>query len=330
MLIASAVAAQHYLLKPNDEAALEAAVAFLTPLRAKSSVLGPAAALAADMSALLLQIRAAGAAGANGASARASAGLDAARGELRAGAARLAALKDGEDPSVAASVHRAHAAYYKLRGPAASFYTSALLFLGATTPAALPIAERRAMAIDVALAALVGEGIFNFGEVAGQPILSALADTPLSWLSDLLRVFQTGDIDSFNALVSQHRESFDAQPALVAASGTLKEKIVLISLMELAARQPANDRSLKFDDVAIETRLPVDQVEWVAMRAMSLGLISGTIDQVAQVLHVNHIKPRVLNIEQIKALRGKIEAWRAKTDSAISFVANAADKDLFQ
>lgn len=376
--IASAVASQHYLAKPNDEAALNAAVAFLAPLRARGAALGPAAALALDMSATLLQIRAAGAASSG---TGAGAALDSARDALRAGAARLAALREGEDPSVAASVHHAHAEYYKLRGPAALFYTNALLFLGATTPAALPLAERRAMAVDVALAALVGDGIYNFGEVAEQPILGALAGTPFAWLVDMLRAFQTGNIDEFNSIVETNRAAIDAQPALVSAAGALKEKIALIALMELAAKRPAGDRSLSFKEVAVETRLPVDQVsvsarerdrererggcccleshqrdrrpgskkakrslapradtplppspqiEWMAMRAVSLGLIKASIDQVDQVLHVSHIKPRVLSQKQISALKAKVDAWREKTEAALIFVTNAANKDLFQ
>ncbi len=190
VLIACAVATQLYPARPFSAAELVRGVAFLTPLRAKSAELGAAAALVLDSEVLLLQVRAASARDADAAAAAGA--LDALKPALRAGAAALAALREGEDPAVAAAVHRAAAEFYKVRGPASAFYASALLFLGSTAPDALQPADARAIATDVALAALVGEGIFNFGEVVDQPILRALADTPHAWLCDLLRVFQDG------------------------------------------------------------------------------------------------------------------------------------------
>jgi 26S proteasome regulatory subunit N9 len=38
--------------------------------------------------------------------------------------------------------------------------------------------------------------------------------------------------------------------------------------------------------VAAHLRLPVEQVEWVAMRAMSLSLLKGSMDEVDQTLQV--------------------------------------------
>lgn len=40
----------------------------------------------------------------------------------------------------------------------------------------------------LSLAALVGEGIYNFGEVLSLPIFEALQDSSLEWMSNLLQV----------------------------------------------------------------------------------------------------------------------------------------------
>lgn len=80
------------------------------------------------------------------------------------------------------------------------------------------------------------------------------------------------------------------QPALVALEGTIKEKVTLVCVMELASQRPAAERSVSFVDIAAATRLPVDQVEWVLMRAMSLGLIRGSMDEVDQIVHISYIK----------------------------------------
>ena len=42
--------------------------------------------------------------------------------------------------------------------------------------------------MDISLAALTGDGVFNFGEVLATPILGVLAQTPHAWLSELLKV----------------------------------------------------------------------------------------------------------------------------------------------
>jgi 26S proteasome regulatory subunit N9 len=71
--------------------------------------------------------------------------------------------------------------------------------------------NKRQLAVDVALAALVGDGVFNFGEIIEHPIMSSLTGTPEAWLADLIRVFHTGDIDRFNVLVAANRAAYDSQ-----------------------------------------------------------------------------------------------------------------------
>lgn len=148
--------------------------------------------------------------------------------------------------------------------------------------------------------------------VNAHPILASLEGTPHAWLRSLLGAFQTGAIDAFNEVVAAHRSAYDSQPALVASAGAIKEKIALLAVMEMAARKPPSDRSLTFDEVAAETRLPGDQVEWVLMRAFSLGLLRGSIDQVGGVAHVSYVRPRVLDAAQVAALKARIDDWRSK------------------
>ena len=42
--------------------------------------------------------------------------------------------------------------------------------------------------MDLSLAALTGDGVFNFGEVLATPLLGILRATPHAWLSELLQV----------------------------------------------------------------------------------------------------------------------------------------------
>ena len=56
------------------------------------------------------------------------------------------------------------------------------------------------MATDMALAAIVGDSVYNFGEVIATPILSCLAGTPNEWIFSLVNALNEGDIDRFNEL----------------------------------------------------------------------------------------------------------------------------------
>jgi 26S proteasome regulatory subunit N9 len=274
--------------------------------------------LAGTMEVTTLKVRKATAMAASGTPAAAlDALLDECKREVEEGKAALDALPDGTEPSVAAAVHRASAEYFKLRGPAHAFYESALLFLGNTPLEALPAEERVSLAVDVALAALVGKGVYNFGEVNAHPLLVSLEGTPHAWLGELLRAFQHGDIDAFNATVAANREAFEAAPALISSAGAMKEKITLLAVMELAARKPSGERAIAFEEVAAEVRLPVEQVEWVLMRALSLGLIRGSIDEVGRSVAVSFVKPRVLDAAQIGVLRERVGAWRDKAGTML-------------
>lgn len=47
--------------------------------------------------------------------------------------------------------------------------------------------NRYNLAVDLSLAALTGDGVFNFGEVLATPLLAVLRSTPHAWLSELLQ-----------------------------------------------------------------------------------------------------------------------------------------------
>lgn len=61
--------------------------------------------------------------------------------------------------------YRLASEYYKSVGPPDAFYRSALMFLAYTPLEGIPQADRYMLATDISLAALTGEGVFNFGEV---------------------------------------------------------------------------------------------------------------------------------------------------------------------
>jgi hypothetical protein len=47
----------------------------------------------------------------------------------------------------------------------------------------LSVEHQVALAAEVSLAAIVGEGIYSFGELLQHPVVTKLHDTPKKWLS---------------------------------------------------------------------------------------------------------------------------------------------------
>ena len=49
---------------------------------------------------------------------------------------------------------------------------------------------------------ILGEGIYNFGELLAHPILDAVKQTDKQWIVDLLYAFNSGDIPKFEKSAS--------------------------------------------------------------------------------------------------------------------------------
>ena len=59
-------------------------------------------------------------------------------------------------------------------------------FLGCTELSDLSKEDQQSHAFHLSLAALLGKGIYNFGELLAHPVLQTLNGTPNEWLINLL------------------------------------------------------------------------------------------------------------------------------------------------
>jgi 26S proteasome regulatory subunit N9 len=160
---------------------------------------------------------------------------------------------------------------------------------------------------NLSVAALIAEGIYNFGELLAHPVLKSLIRTPDEWLIDLLKAFNAGEIDKFEALKSK---GFNREPTLMKYEPLLRTKILLLSLMEMTFKRQATERQLTFTEIAKTTRLKESEVEGLVMRAISKGLVDGAIDEVARKVHMTWVQPRVLDRQQIGNMITRLDDWR--------------------
>ena len=230
----------------------------------------------------------------------------------------------GIEQEVQASYYKAWAAYYKIKGPAAQFYKHALLLLAYASLSSMPADEALTISFDLGIAALVGEGLYNFGELLEHPVVATLEATEFAWLADLLRAFNAGDIAQYEALVTSHHAKLEQQPALLANTTFLKEKITLMALTETLFQRigPAAERTISFGEIAAACKLPAEQVELLVMRALSLKLIRGRLDQVDGTVRVMWVQPRVLQQPQMGLMKERLQAWCGTVNKTLHFLEN--------
>ncbi|OJD34756.1 proteasome regulatory particle subunit [Diplodia corticola] len=221
---------------------------------------------------------------------------------------------DTVETVVHASFYRVNAEYYKSQQEFASYYKNALLFLACVDISELPREETMQRAYDLSIAALVSDSIYNFGELLLHPILDSLTNTPHSWLRDLLFAFNRGDLAAYDVLSG----NISKNNLLNEHQQFLYQKISLAALTETVFRRPPQDRTMTFQAISQETKVPIDQIEHLIMKALSLGLLKGTIDQVDQIAKINWVQPKVLDMKQIEGMRTRLRDW----DSSVNQLGN--------
>ncbi|KAG6820034.1 hypothetical protein H0H93_006269 [Arthromyces matolae] len=77
----------------------------------------------------------------------------------------------------------------------------------------------------------------------------------------------------------------------------------------------ANNRTMSFQTIAEATRQPIEEVEAMVMKALSLKLIRGSIDEVDQKVQISWVQPRVLSREQIGSLAQRLGEWVSKLNT---------------
>jgi 26S proteasome regulatory subunit N9 len=211
-----------------------------------------------------------------------------------------------------AAHYEAAMTYYKLVGPPEAFYEQAMSFLNYAPPTATTNYQQ--LAVDLCLAALTGDGVYNLH------LPKDLLPIAPKWLTDMVTAVANGEVLEFRKLTQDHAEEIKQQPALVHRATAVQEKITMLALVHLVFDKPSMERTLSLEEIAQHLQVPIEQVEWVIMRALSVKLIEGTIDQVDQTLQVTWVMPRVLTKKQMSDLAVRYGEWADKVTTAKDYM----------
>ncbi|XP_023175805.1 26S proteasome non-ATPase regulatory subunit 13-like [Drosophila hydei] len=213
--------------------------------------------------------------------------------------------------------------YYRRVGKHSEYYRCGLQFLGCSLDD-YPRDQWAQQAFFLGLAALLGDGVYNIGELLAHPILESLQNTENEWLVELLKAFNMGDINKFNEM----KNIWSKIPDLAAQEVKLRQKISLLCLMEMTFKRSAIERAISFADIANETKLPPKEVEFLIMKALALDLVRGEIDQVAGVVNMSWVQPRVLDRTQIVGMASTLDTWMGAITNMEKLMENRAAEIL--
>ncbi|KAK1248119.1 hypothetical protein MKX08_006339 [Trichoderma sp. CBMAI-0020] len=232
---------------------------------------------------------------------------------------------DSVESVVHAAFYDASANYYKLKMDFANYYRTALLYLACIDLSTLSDEERHQRAYFLSVAALVSTSIYNFGELLLHPILDTLGRSESdAWLRDLLFAYNRGDLAAYDVL----SDNIASNKLLNENSDSLRQKIYLAALTEAVFRRPPHDRTMTFATISQETKVQPQEIEHLVMKALSLGLLRGTIDQVGQIAHITWVQPKVLDMKQIEGMRQRLLEWDSNVNQLGNWI-EAAGHDVW-
>ena len=102
------------------------------------------------------------------------------------------------DASIHAGYYRLMADFFKAKNQYPQYYHNALLYLSSVPLETLPLEEKQERAYELAISALLGEGLYNFGKLLMHPVLDSLVGTEYDWLRNFLFQLNNGDMDGFD------------------------------------------------------------------------------------------------------------------------------------
>lgn len=200
---------------------------------------------------------------------------------------------------------------YKINENYNLFYLNGLLYLSSIKNKSLSIEEQQMLCYDLCIAALLGDKIYNFGELLLHDILNCFKDSQYDWLYNLIHSLNSGNLKNFNKWLAI---GFQKSPFLKASEVFLKQKVIIMSLLELISMKSTTNKQLNFKEISEFTGTPVNDVEHLIIKCFSLNLIKGYINQIDEVLVVTWLQPRILNLDQVNVLYNHLCKWNGQVE----------------
>lgn len=95
--------------------------------------------------------------------------------------------------------------------------------------------------------------------------------------------------------VQKHQDYTSRFPMIMKEMAYLDQKVRILAFLELLFKCKKDERCLTFRQIAQHCLVQPNEVEMLVMKAMSLELVRGSIDEVDQTVEITWTMPRYLS-----------------------------------
>ncbi|KAL7719775.1 26S proteasome non-ATPase regulatory subunit [Entamoeba marina] len=201
------------------------------------------------------------------------------------------------------------------------YHLSGVLYIKFADQSKLEEDERVKFVTNLVICALVGNKVYNFGEFLNNPICESVSNNARATnLIKLLRAINNGNMEEYLRVQQELRDFFESEQSLKQNMNQITEKASIVSLMEMVFRSISEKRTFTFNEISNVTKVPLENVEILIMRALSLGLVKGYISQVQSQATFNWVLPRVLDKNQFAFVSQKLDEWMQMTHKTLEVI----------
>lgn len=221
------------------------------------------------------------------------------------------------DHIVYAYFYKLYAYYYVRKGNYDEFYNYALQFFAYYKEDSILKEEKLDICYKMALASLIGEKMFNFTELVEKEFFKVLIGGEYEWIYHLILSLNTGKVDHFKEMLQNYDHQVQSDQVLKNKIHFLDMKVRVAALLDLVFQKNKNERVFSYREISLACSADHNTVELICMKALSLGLIKGHIDEIENQLVVTWIQPKFLDREKLGLLNERLDSWIKRTNQVL-------------
>ncbi len=167
------------------------------------------------------------------------------------------------------------------------------------------------------VASLIGEKMFNFAELIEKDFFKILQNSQFDWIYYLILSFNSAKVAQFYQMMNKYEATINQNKTLKDNMDFLHIKIRIGALLDMVFQKNKNERVLTYKEISETCQLDFDKLELVVIKALSLGLIKGHIDDVECKVVINWVQPKYLDKEKIEFLHDRLDQWIVKAGKVL-------------
>lgn len=202
------------------------------------------------------------------------------------------------------------------------FFPAVMQQMAYTNPSHLSKDRVLQLAERAVVSALVSNELLSFGDLIANETLSQLQNHPdKNYLWKLALIFDAGNIKDLQAFLAQHQEQLKKGP-LANHLDKIQRNVRVVALFDSIFLSPKNfsQQDFTFQEIANITGVQKDEIEPLIIYILSIELMDGYLDEIAEIFHIRSLKPRTLDKTRIAQLKEKFVAWNVNVAKTAEFV----------